>query len=185
MRATKLIAGIVFSGGRPRARLAASRANLLPAAPDKFTYDWRTALFAEQAPPAPGTTSPSCSSTRRASPAIAHLSPIDRGLHRRPRQAHRLRRPQGDWPRSHLRPAHGAEKGRCARRSDPPSAGAHCPRRNRRPRRRKRERARLSRWVPLENRPSRWTYLLRRAKNATHAQRPGCALYAAAIAGTA
>jgi adenylate cyclase len=45
----KFVAGVLFSMLAGVALVAASRSNMLPAAPDKFTYDWRTYFLSERA----------------------------------------------------------------------------------------------------------------------------------------
>ena len=59
--------------------VAASRAQLLPAAPDKFTYDWRTYFLAEQAPH-PRDDIAIIRIDERSLTGYNYVSPIDRGL---------------------------------------------------------------------------------------------------------
>jgi adenylate cyclase len=79
LRATKLIAGIVFSLAAGLVLAVTSGANLLPAAPDKFTYDWRTALFAERAPHARDDIAIVLIDEKSLA-GYSYVSPIDRGL---------------------------------------------------------------------------------------------------------
>jgi adenylate cyclase len=75
----KVLAGIVFSALAGLLLVGASRAKLLPAAPDKFTYDWRTYLFAERAP-APRSDIAILLVDEHSLNGYYYLSPIDRGL---------------------------------------------------------------------------------------------------------
>ena len=59
--------------------LAASRTGLLPAAPDKFTYDWRTYFLAEQAP-SPRNDIAILLIDEHSLTGYNYLSPIDRGM---------------------------------------------------------------------------------------------------------
>ena len=75
----RIIAGILFSVLAGLVLVAASRAKLLPAAPDKFTYDWRTYLLAEQAPH-PRDDIAIIRIDERSLTGYNYVSPIDRGL---------------------------------------------------------------------------------------------------------
>ncbi len=75
----RIIAGLLFSILAGLVLVAASRANLLPAAPDKFTYDWRTYLLAEQAPH-PRSDIAIVRINERSLAGYNYVSPIDRGL---------------------------------------------------------------------------------------------------------
>ena len=75
----KILTGLVFSLAAGLLLVGASRAKLLPAAPDKFTYDWRTYLFAERAP-APRKDIAIILVDEHSLNGYYYLSPIDRGL---------------------------------------------------------------------------------------------------------
>jgi adenylate cyclase len=75
----RIIAGLIFSILAGLVLVAASRAKLLPAAPDKFTYDWRTYLLAEQAPQPRGDIA-IVRIDERSLAGYHYVSPIDRGL---------------------------------------------------------------------------------------------------------
>ena len=75
----RIIAGLLFSVLAGLVLVAASRAKLLPAAPDKFTYDWRTYLLAEQAP-RPRDDIAIIRIDERSLTGYNYVSPIDRGL---------------------------------------------------------------------------------------------------------
>jgi adenylate cyclase len=75
----KILAGIVFSAIAGLLLVGASRSKLLPAAPDKFTYDWRTYLFAERAR-APRNDIAILLVDEHSLNGYYYLSPIDRGL---------------------------------------------------------------------------------------------------------
>ena len=75
----RIIAGLLFSILAGLVLVAVSRANLLPAAPDKFTYDWRTYLLAEQAPHSRSDIAV-IRINERSLTGYNYVSPIDRGL---------------------------------------------------------------------------------------------------------
>ena len=75
----RIIAGLLFSVLAALVLVVASRAKLLPAAPDKFTYDWRTYLLAEQAPH-PRDDIAIVRIDERSLTGYNYVSPIDRGL---------------------------------------------------------------------------------------------------------
>lgn len=75
----RIIAGLLFSILAGLVLVAASRAELLPEAPDKFTYDWRTYLLAEQAPQ-PRRDIAIIYINERSLTGYHYISPIDRGL---------------------------------------------------------------------------------------------------------
>jgi adenylate cyclase len=75
----KILIGIVFSALAGFLLVQASRAKLLPAAPDKFTYDWRTYLFAEQAKE-PRKDIAILLVDEHSLKGYHYLSPIDRGM---------------------------------------------------------------------------------------------------------
>jgi adenylate cyclase len=75
----RIIAGLLFSILAGLVLVGASRAKLLPAAPDKFTYDWRTYLLAEQAPQPRGDIA-IINIDERSLTGYNYISPIDRGL---------------------------------------------------------------------------------------------------------
>jgi adenylate cyclase len=75
----RIIAGLIFSILAGLVLVAASRADLLPAASDKFTYDWRTYLLAEQAPQ-PRNDIAIIRVNERSLTGYNYVSPIDRGL---------------------------------------------------------------------------------------------------------
>ncbi len=75
----RIIAGLLFSILAGLVLVAASRAELLPDAPDKFTYDWRTYLLAEQAPQ-PRRDIAIIYINERSLTGYHYISPIDRGL---------------------------------------------------------------------------------------------------------
>ncbi len=75
----KLLAGILFSILAGLALVAASRAHLLPAAPDKFTYDWRTYFLTERAERSRGDIAIVLIGEQSLT-GYPYLSPIDRGL---------------------------------------------------------------------------------------------------------
>ena len=75
----RIIAGLLFSVLAGLVLVAASRAKLLPAAPDKFTYDWRTYFLAEQAPH-PRDDIAIIRIDERSLTGYNYVSPIDRGL---------------------------------------------------------------------------------------------------------
>jgi CHASE2 domain-containing sensor protein len=75
----RIIAGLLFSVLAGLVLVAASRAQLLPAAPDKFTYDWRTYFLAEQAPHPRGDIA-IIRIDERSLTGYNYVSPIDRGL---------------------------------------------------------------------------------------------------------
>ncbi len=75
----RVLAGILFSVASGLLLVAASRAKLLPAAPDKFTYDWRTYFLAEQAP-TPRDDIAILLIDEHSLKGYSYISPIDRGL---------------------------------------------------------------------------------------------------------
>ncbi len=75
----KLLAGIFVSILAGLALVAASRAHLLPAAPDKFTYDWRTYFLTERAE-RPRDDIAIILIDEQSLAGYNYLSPIDRGL---------------------------------------------------------------------------------------------------------
>ncbi len=79
MAAARVIAGILFSVAAGLALAVASAAKLLPAAPDKFTYDWRTYFLAEQAD-RPRDDIALVLINEKSLEGYDYLSPIDRGL---------------------------------------------------------------------------------------------------------
>jgi len=76
---TKLVGAILFSILAGLALAAASRAHLLPAAPDKFTYDWRTYFLTERAE-RPRDDIAIILINEQSLTGYDYLSPIDRGL---------------------------------------------------------------------------------------------------------
>ncbi|MGO9482979.1 MAG: CHASE2 domain-containing protein [Rhodomicrobium sp.] len=75
----RLIAATLFSILAGLVLVAASRAKLLPAAPDKFTYDWRTYFLAEQAE-SPRNDIAIILIDEQSLTGYNYISPIDRGL---------------------------------------------------------------------------------------------------------
>ena len=75
----RVLAGILFSIIAGLVLVEASRAKLLPAAPDKFTYDWRTYFLAEQAK-SPRDDIAILLIDEHSLTGYNYLSPVDRGL---------------------------------------------------------------------------------------------------------